>query len=268
MVKLYVGTQIYNTNKIKFALLLYSLSNYQTINYMKPLILTALAFLTFALHSQTQKYVGITLGASYPLQAFGAKNINDSLSGYGTGAIGYTINYDAIRDNNFGYYFSYTNHSIGFDIDQFCTDLKPSGYTLQSGSSKRYNIKGLNFGASYTILSKHKLNIAPKLGIGLSICRNRTATATYTNGVSTIGVKTEAPTVSALNLNYGFDLNYKSTPDSKFSYSLKLIWQLQSPNFTNTITTSLNGGQFDKSQQTYNQPQAFYSFGIGARYNL
>jgi hypothetical protein len=172
-----------------------------------------------------------------------------------------------VTSKNWGGYFTFVNQSFGFDVDNY-TDLIDPDLRRTSYKGFNYNIKSLNYGLSYIINKNHKISFVPKLGIGLSLIRANEVSANYIAfGSNVSSIESTNSTVS-INYNFGFDLTFRKSVESQFSYYLKSYWQAMSPDLEHTNTVKLEGQILDKTTSKYPKSMGHSSFSIGVRYIL
>jgi hypothetical protein len=232
---------------------------------MKKSILIFLLCIIGSLSAQKTHMIGITIGTASPSGNFAKQG--DSSTGFASSGLNYTLNYDYVTSKNWGGYFTFVNQSFGFDADNY-TDLKDPDFRRTSYKGFRYNIKSLNYGLSYIINKNHKISFVPKLGIGLSLIRANEVSANYNVFGSNVSVTESTNSAVSINYNFGFDLTFRKSVESQFSYYLKSYWQAMSPEINHTNIAKFDGQILDKTISKYTQSMGHSSFSIGVRYIL
>ncbi len=231
---------------------------------MKRLSLLILVFVTYlGAHSQTTKMLGITFGTTSALGKFGEKK--DSTTGYASGGFCYTLDYDFITAKNWGGFIGITNQSFGFDADKY-TESDDPDFPRTSYAWTRYNLKSLNFGASYIFNKNNKISIMPKIGTGFSVLRNMDIDGEYLYLGNTVDLNQFSEASLFTNFNLGLDMNFRKSMESQLGYFVKLNFQSGSTEITRTETVKMNGQLIDQSTSKFDRSISTYSFSIGVKY--
>lgn len=233
---------------------------------MKKTLTTAiLAFTVITSYAQNTKMLGITFGTSTPLGKFAEKG--DSSTGYATGGVCYALEYDLITSKNWGFNLSITNQSFGFDAEKY-TESNDPDFPLNSYEWTRYNIKSLNFGASYILNKNSKISVIPKIGSSLSVLRNMDIDAEYIDLNTFDNFKVNEFTEANLysNINFGADFLFRKSPESQFAYCIKLNFQSGNTDLTMTNSYKLNNLYIGKEETKFNRSISSYTFGFGIKY--
>jgi hypothetical protein len=218
-----------------------------------------------SLNAQNTHMLGLTVGVGSPMGKFAKQG--DSATGYANSGLTYTINYDYATSKNWGGYFTFINQSFGFDADNYTRSNDPD-FTRTEYFGFNYNIKSLNYGASYIINKNHKFSVTPKLGMGISIIRANAVGVNYRFLGSDLSVTEAINSTAAVNYNFGFDFTFRKSVESQLSYYVKTYWQTSSPELNHTTTTKIDGQLFDKTISKYTQSMGYSSFSVGVRYIL
>lgn len=237
---------------------------------MKKSIFILLLSVISSLNAQKTHMIGITIGTGSPLGKFATQG--DSSTGLASSGLNYTLNYDYVTSKNWGGYFTFVNQSFGFDADKY-TDLKDPDlidpdFRRTSYKGFNYNIKSLNYGLSYIINKNNKISFVPKLGIGLSLIRANEVSANYIAFGSKVSSIESTNSTISINYNFGFDITFRKSVESQFSYYLKSYWQAMAPDLERTNTLKLEGQILEKTTSKYPQSMGHSSFSIGVRYIL
>lgn len=232
---------------------------------MKKSIFFLLLSVIGSLNAQKTHMIGITIGTGSPLGKFATQG--DSSTGLASSGLNYTLNYDYVTSKNWGGYFTFVNQSFGFDANKY-TDLKDPDFRRTSYKGFNYNIKSLNYGLSYIINKNNKISFVPKLGIGLSLIRANEVSANYNLLGSNVSVTESTNSAVSINYNFGFDITFRKSVESQFSYYLKSYWQAMTPEINHTNTAKFDGQILDKTTSKYPKSMGHSSFSIGVRYIL
>jgi hypothetical protein len=216
-----------------------------------------------SINAQTTKMLGVTVGTTSALGKFG--DTEDSTTGYARGGLCYAIDYDFITAKNWGGFIGITNQSFGFDADKY-TESDDPDFPRTSYAWTRYNLKSLNFGASYIFNKNNKISIMPKIGTGFSILRNMDVDAEYIYLGNTFDVNQFSEASLFTNINLGLDMNFRKSMESQLGYFVKLNFQSGSTEITRTEKVKVNGQLIDQSTSKFDRSISTYSFSIGVKY--
>lgn len=237
---------------------------------MKPLILTALAFVAFAMQAQTPENtygskISFTLGGCNSHGQFKKQNLNDSTTGYAKGGLSLSLDYSYFTKKKRGFYVQYRSDIIGFDAQSYANDAQAdigSGYKWSEYTASNYKNRSLNFGACNIFPIGQRMAIIIRAGIGSSWSTQRKLDITFTDGTDKFRLVMDPVKTNVLNTHLGFDFIYNITERIGLTYKYQYLWQ--SPKFENTQHAYFNGINFDNATYNYSQPFNYGSSTIGA----
>lgn len=233
------------------------------IDMKKTLTTAILAIIVITSYAQNTKMLGLTFGTTTPLGNFSKQK--DSTSGFATGGLCYALDYDIVTNKNLGGFFSISNQSFGFDADKY-TESNDPDFPRMSYAWTRYNLKSLNFGASYILNKNSQISFMPKLGAGFSVLRNMDVDAEYLYLGNSFELNQYSEASLFTNFNFGIDMQFRKSAESQLGYFVKLNFQSGSTEITRTEKVRANGQLIDQSTSKFDRSISTYSFGIGVKY--
>lgn len=232
-------------------------------------VLTLTFILCFLNAKAQQQSFGFDFGLTFPSGKLGESDYNDSTTGYGTMGGNIKLGFQNLSSKGHGFFIEYANHSVSHDAEKLRSDInndfKGSAYSVSEYTTKRYNIKGLNFGYANGYI-KDKWGLYLNLGTGLTQCRSLALDYTVSNGIDKLRLKMDSDMQLTLNLNAKLYLGLNL--GNRFLFTVGAGGQWQSVTFENDFETIYNGVRLDKGVEKENKPMSIINLNFGLRYKL